>query len=319
MNKFLWIPGEGVDVLALERLRSHFKRPAEPMGEAWFMGEQRHMFCELLGDISKLSANELQEPLEEIASGTSCFGPRKEWNVWYHYLLGTLLPRGHEAYIEDILEYLITGFIALYPNGVHQAPYKEFQDDVLLTLGLCMMDRHCWNGADIAIGKILHRSNNNPNQVWCWWDSSGDFSASMFFCLKYLPEPLVEGWLRSILAIPSPHWRAQLLVWMVGAHDILNNVIKWPSEFPEGVIPSVSWAWSHCLKSDLAISNEGGELPMASLLPESSRLQALNVFHSYFSEELYLEWLLCISEVPYLEEELAEIPNIFENLYVKPR
>ncbi len=49
------------------------------------------------------------------------------------------------------------------------------------------MDRNCWEDNDIELGKLLHRSNNNPNQVWMWWDASGDFSSSMFFCLKYLP------------------------------------------------------------------------------------------------------------------------------------
>ena len=111
-----------------------------------------------------------------------------------------------------------TNFMALYPNGVHREPYRGFRDDAVLTLGRCMMDGQCWNGPDIAVGTVLHPSNNNPNRVWGWWDASGDFAASMFFCLKYLPASLVETWLRSVLEITSPHWRAQVVVWMVGAH-----------------------------------------------------------------------------------------------------
>eukprot|EP01034_Spumella_vulgaris_P037082 gene37082-45745_t len=177
------------------------------------------------------------QPLVELASGTSSFGPMKEWNNWYHYLLGALVPRSHEAFVSYLLESLLTGFMAIYPNGIYREPYEGM----------------CWNGTDIAIGKVLRKSNNNPNHVWAWWDASGDFAASMFFCLKYLPESSVEPWLRSVFDIPSPHCRAA----------------------------------------------------------------ALNVVRSYFNQNRFLEWLECISTVPYLESELAEIPSTFEALYVR--
>lgn len=317
MDHFVWTPGNGIHTAALNRLRSNFKRPIEPMGEAWFMDEERRYYPELLGSIDSLSPYELQEPLEEIASGTSSFGPHDEWRAWYHFLLGKILPRNHEAFVSPLLELLITGFMTLYPNGVHSSPYKGFRDDALLTLGCCMMDSGCWNGTEIALGKILHRSNSNPNRVWCWWDASGDFSASMFFCLKYLPTSLVKGWLQSVLDIPSPHWRAQVLVWMVGAHDLLNKRVQWPSEFPENARPSVCWEWSHCLRPELAIAEVAGGSPMASFLPDESRFQALQLLGSHFTEDVYLEWLSSISSVPYLEEELAEIPAKFESLYVR--
>ncbi len=317
MKQFLWIPGEGVDRLALARLRSHFERPSEPMGEAWFMGTERRMFDELLGDLDALSTPELQKPLGEIATGTGSFGPYKEWNSWYHYLLGQALPRSHESYVSYLLETFVTSFVALYPNGVYREPYKGFREDALLTLGRCMMDGQCWNGSDIAVGELLHKSNNNPAQIWRWWDSSGDFAASMFFCLKYLPEELLEPWLESVLAIPSPHWRAQVMVWMVGAHDILNAKIGWPSQFSDLARPAVSWDWSHCLSPKLATTDDSGALPTDHLIPASSRSRALKVFGAYFVEDVFLEWLTCISTVPYLEAEMAEIPTTFEQLYVR--
>lgn len=191
MEQFLWTPGNGVDPFALGRLRAHFPRPTEPMGEAWFMGDERRMFRELLGSLDAITTRDLQEPLAEISTGTGSFGPMKEWNTWYHYLLGALLPRNHESFVSYLLESLLTGFMAIYPNGIYREPYKGFREDVLLTLGRCMMDSMCWNGSDIAIGKVLRQSNNNPNHVWVWWDASGDFTASMFFCMKYLPESSV--------------------------------------------------------------------------------------------------------------------------------
>lgn len=317
MEQFLWTPGDGVDPLALGRLRAHFPRPTEPMGEAWFMGDERRMFRELLGNLDEISARDLQEPLAEIATGTGSFGPMEEWNTWYHYLLGALLPRNHESFVSYLLESLLTGFMAIYPNGIHREPYKGFQEDVLLTLGRCMMDSMCWNGSDIAIGKVLRQSNNNPNHVWVWWDASGDFAASMFFCLKYLPESSVEPWLRSVFDIPSPHWRAQVIVWLVGAHGILNNVIRWPSEFSMEARPYIGWEWSHCLKVEMAAADDSGAPPVPTFIPEAARTSALNVVQSYFSENRFLEWLDCISTVPYLESELAEIPSTFEMLYVR--
>ncbi len=65
-----------VDARAWRRslgLRSHFRRPSKPMGEAWFMGDGRQMFPQLLGDLGRLSTEELQEFLAEIASGTTRF------------------------------------------------------------------------------------------------------------------------------------------------------------------------------------------------------------------------------------------------------
>lgn len=314
---FLWTPGHGVDPSALQRLQAHFRRPADPMGEAWFMGDERRMFPELKGNLDEIPTYDLQESLEEIASGTSAFGPLREWNEWYHYLLGQLLPRSHESFVSYLLESLITGFMAVYPNGIYRERYKGFREDVLHTLGRCMMDSSCWNGSDIAVGKVLRQSDNNPNRVWGWWNASGDFSASMFFCLKYLPESSVESWLRSVFDIPSPHWRAQIIIWLVGAHGILTNAIRWPSEFSLEARPHIDWEWSHCLKAEMAAADDSGAPPTPTFIPEASRAAALSLAQSYFSENVFLEWLDCISTVPYLEKELAEIPSTFETLYVR--
>lgn len=281
------------------------------------MGEERRMFHELLGNLDAMTTRDLQEPLTEIASGTSSFGPMEEWNNWYHYLLGALLPRHHEVCVSYLLESLLTGFMAIYPNGIYREPYKGFREDVLLTLGRCMMDSTCWDGSDIAIGKVLHRSNKNPSHIWGWWDASGDFAASMLFCLKYLPESSVEPWLRSVFDIPSPHWRAQVIVWLAGAHGMLNDVIRWPSEFSIEARPYIGWEWSHCLKVGLARTDDSGASPVPTFIPEAARISALKVVRSYFSENRFLEWLDCIATVPYLESELAGIPSTFEMRYVR--
>src|SRR5687767_8541954 len=83
MEEYLWIPGRGIDLTALQRMRSQFPKPSKPMGEAWFMGEERRMFTVLLPHLNDISTFDMQTPLTEIASGFSCFGPLEEWSDWY--------------------------------------------------------------------------------------------------------------------------------------------------------------------------------------------------------------------------------------------
>lgn len=281
------------------------------------MGEERRLFPELQGDLSTLTAWQLQEPLEEIAAGTSSFGPLPEWREWYHYLLGRLVVRGHEAFVSSLLESLITAFMAIYPNGVHASPYPEFREDVLDTLGRCMMAPQCWSEDGITVGSMLHRSDNNPARVWRWWDASGDFSASMFFCLKYLPAQLVGTWFSSVLAIESPHWRAQCMVWLVGSHELLAGEIDWPSQLPDDAYPSIAWNWSHCLGPHLASQDDSGAQPVESFLPVSSRQAVLSLARKFFSEGAFLTWIESIGGVSYLSDELAALPSTFESLYVR--
>jgi len=287
------------------------------MGEAWFMGEQRRMFPELQGDLADLTAWDLQIPLGEIATGTSSFGPFEEWREWYHYLLGQLIPRSHEAFAYPLLELLVTGFVSQYPNGIHRPPYPEFGQDVLSTLGRCVMEPQCWSGDQIVIGSFLQRSNNNPAHTWCWYNASGDLSASLFLCLKYLPTSSVATWFRSVLDIPSPHWRAQIITWLVGARELLLGLKKWPSELETGAYPGVDWDWSHCLRPELATNDDSGAPPMTCWLPDEACYRVLEEVRLYFTDDKFLLWLESISSVKYLQQELAQIPTSFERLYLK--
>ena len=316
MKEFLWIPGDGYDGAALKRMQMHVVMPSEPMGEAWFMGQGRFIFDYLSEDIKKIPVKDLMKPLEEIASGTNSFGYHDEWKSWFHYLLGQLIPRSHDHYSEYLLEYLITGFITQYPDGINNQPYKGFQTDVLNTLGKCIMDEECWNCNNITKRGILWPSNKNPNKVWYWWNASGYFSSSLFFCLKYLPTEIVSRWFKSVLEIESPFWMAQLFVWLVGVNKILKNEIKQPSEFSENDRPYVAWPWSHCITGNNSADNASSKYVNAHLIPEANRTSVLRVIEEEITEALYFEWLSSISEHDYLESELAEIPDRFASLYI---
>lgn len=287
------------------------------MGEAWFMGDERYMFDYLRGDLEQISVRGLMRPLEEIASGTHSFGVLEEWNVWFHYLLSQLIPRAHEHHVDYLLEYLVTAFVTQYPAGVRNEPYQGFHLDVLNTLGKSIMDRQCWDGNEIVLGRILWPSNNNPRKVWLWWEASGDFSASMFFCLKYLPSHAIPDWLRSVLRIESAHWRAQLIVWFVGAHKVLTGEIAQPSELKDGDgAPGITWEWSHVLNGEYTGDYGPNSPPADAFLPDESRIQALNTINEEATEELLLNWLSSIEKYDYLESELGDIPSRFADLYV---
>jgi hypothetical protein len=315
MKEFFWQPGLGIDAAALARLKRHFPRPAKPMGEAWFMGDERQMYPELAGDLSSLTARNLQRPLSEITGGLSNFGAYPEWCSWYHFLLGQLVERSHEEHVSSLLESLVSGFMAMYPGSAADQPYAGFFDDALLTLGRCLMAPACWTGQEIVVGSFLHRSNDNPAGVWRWWDASGDFSASMFFCLKYLPPSCIDGWLRSALAISSPHWRAQMLVWLVGAHDAMQGHIASPSALSFDARPKVVWEDCWCL-IPVGTGAQPGREAAPGFLPQQNCHLALQVIGDWFNDDVFLDWLASIGSVDYLATELADIPSRFEHLYL---
>ena len=106
------------------------------------------------------------------------------------------------------------------------------------------------------------------------------------------------------------------MVWFVGAHELLNSAVRWPSEFAVQARPDIGWEWSHCLRPELATTDDSGAPPAAAFIAEGVRATALRVMRSYFTEDRFLEWLDGISSVPYLAAELVEIPSTVEALYV---
>jgi hypothetical protein len=106
------------------------------------------------------------------------------------------------------------------------------------------------------------------------------------------------------------------MVWFVGAYDMLTGAERWPSEFSMEAHPYIGWEWSHCLRWELTTTDDSGAPLAAAFIAEGVRATALRALKSYFTEDRFLVWLDCISTIPYLAAELAEIPSTFEALYV---
>jgi hypothetical protein len=142
-------------VNALERLALKVDRPREAMGEAWFMGAERDMYAYLLErPLEELSEGELEESLREIASGNSCFGPMREWKVWLDYLAAHLVPICLRPRHGNLQEVLCTAVMAQYHSGFHDAPYPQFGEDLLATVGQCIMHPTKWDGQRPMLGRI---------------------------------------------------------------------------------------------------------------------------------------------------------------------
>ncbi|MCD9026719.1 hypothetical protein LDO26_00630 [Luteimonas sp. BDR2-5] len=278
------------------------------MGESWFMGETRRMFDALMGDPETVPPDELHDALQDIAAGTHAFGAVEEWQTWFHYLLPRVVPRAHELVFWPLLEMTVTAFITQYPRGIVEASYPRFREDVLVTLGRAMMAPACWRDGRIVLGTLLRRQKW-PSGIWGWHDASGDLSASLFLHLKYLVPEEVPGWMASVLAIACPYWRAQLLVWCVGAHGALTGRVDAPANFREPGVPSVEWVWSHCLDQHFP-----GE--PAPFFPRANCQAALDAIAATMDETKLLEWVLSIAEDAELEAELFDIPDRFRALYL---
>jgi|GEM_PF-6490144 len=204
-----------------------------------------------MGDLSQVPLDKIQKVLDEAVSGPQCFGYRQEWDDWFHYLLVHGIPRSHEQYVHYLLENQISGVMANYPDLDDGEPYPGFIIDLLDTLGQVLMSPQLWQEGRIIHGKTLHDYCSYRRPDLYWLHSSGDFSASMFFCLKYLHPTQIRPWLESVFAIDCPHWQAQLFIWLTGAYEVIfsDRLRQAPSTLdfchPQVPYPSVSWHSDH--------------------------------------------------------------------------
>ena len=97
---------------------------------------------------------------------------------------------------------------------------------------------------------------------------------------------------------------------------MLKGRTLWPSELDGCARPAVTWEYSHGLRSGLAEFDESGAPAMAAFLPEAARDAVLTAVRAQFTDNVFLDWLESIGEVPELQRELGEIPSAFEALYV---
>jgi len=305
----LWIPGMEPDPAALQRLKDHFRKPAQPMGEAWFMGERR-FFTELMTqDSSQWELGLIESALIALASGPGCFGVLKEWTDWLHYLLPRLLERIEGWEWMEVYESLVTAFMARYPDERGEYPYAPFLEDVLKTLGRVPMSASNWkDGRLVARGLI---SVMEDSALGPFLSCGGTISVALFLHLKYLDEASFPEWLASVLPIDDPVWRFKIVLWISKSKDLLlqpdqqPGVLEFESSFGSG------WQGSWCLM--------GGN-PSSEVDPSQLAVPFLSDARRQLFREEIRRHLTCESldrldvEIAELERSQVEIYGIREQL-----
>ena len=293
------------------------------MGEAWFMAEKREMYPSLLErDVAEHSIEDLQKFLRQIASGLSSFGHSDSWSDWYGYLLPRCLPRAFERdniYVGGyLLEHLVTGFMSVSPNSSDMWGYSSFKDDALITLGRAIMAPELWPNGPRASAGCLHPRKSSRTQYPVWATASGDFAASMFFCLKYLEVNEVPHWIGSVFAIECPHWRTQILAWLCGAENFFDGTMTQPTELNNYYGPQVEWELSLIIDGRNNAYNESEEpSEPIEFLPAANLSCCRETVTEILDEALLSDWLESLMDFEYLFDHVtdAEIPEMLQKFY----
>jgi hypothetical protein len=310
VENYQWIPGCGPSATSLKRMRERIKKPDEPMGEAWFMSSERRLYSEMMEqDPLTLSSSYLGRVLEEIASGTKCFGHFEEWDQWFHFLLPALIERNHESWV---LEDTLATFFNVFDNGITEI-YDGFRDDVINTLSLCLMKSELWFDWVDEVTKMKTRRPKflfdfGVTRGWNFRKTRAEVSISMFFCLRYLRPEEIAGWVKSLAAINDPFWQAHLLVWLVGFNDFINlPPTTW--QRLKKAAPNVSWG--HVSLIEPASDKR-------DFLPEVNVQAFLDKVRQEISSETLFQWIDSFSHWPVLKETLWDIPDIYFDKFISP-
>ncbi|UZW62557.1 hypothetical protein [Lysobacter enzymogenes] len=299
---YFWTPGTGPDPQALQRLRALTRLPKQAMGEAWFMSENRGRFFSLMHDDPRQWPElDLRNALFELSSGISCFGPRREWQLWCAFLL----PRSLEL-LDTIDAYdarhlhpaLVTATLMnlAQPAFPHLPP--PLSRDLLDTLGRAMFAPSLW-----LDGRICE-------QAWCrpfgrtvhgdMIDPSHSFAASCTLALKLLDPAQIPGWLASALAIDDPYWRAAWVVWLHAAAPMILDGL-YPDELdldeqrdwkPDTARdPNLAvWEYSHTIRREACIRVPGQDAP--AFIDPSNRHAFVAALRSLLGRGRLEQWSL---------------------------
>jgi hypothetical protein len=277
-------------------MQNHFPKPSAPMGEAWFMGERKIRDYLMTVPPSAISTDDLHDCLWDIASGTSCFGHREEWEKWFRFLLPTLILRGHERWAFDFLiEHVATAFIQVFWVDIPEE-YPSFRQDVSLAMCQHLMRSEFWGPHPQVVGEPASRvprfliDRDEGEEVLYGWslkEAPGVFSAAMCTCLKYLAAQDIGSWVTSLLAIRHPYWRVAFLTWLQGAQDLLHEQIPRPSTM-NAAEPRIGWEMSHVIEPDNP-TPAGFNAPEQFLRPENTST-FLSEVRRHITPALLQEW-----------------------------
>ncbi len=301
---YRWTPGIGPDVDVLARLSRDAPRPRAPMGEAWFMGDERRLFVELLEDeIAEVPVSLLSEAIDEMATGPCHFGPHAEWRAWYLHLLPRVIPLALSTDRCWIVDDLVTATISQYPDGLAAARELEARD-VLDTLCRALMHPSRWrDGTFAACAK----------DAWAWRHAIGQLTSTTLLCVKLLHASLIDDWVGSVFAIADPRWRALVLAWLVEARPLLADDDVQPAEF-EPLAPAIGWGSGACLKGNYSGSH-GEPVERIAFLPLESKRAFRRAVAAQLASTTAQEWDLTTAAVDDFGVDLGDLVTLAARAY----
>jgi hypothetical protein len=308
---FEWRPGVGPSSSAIENLKRKFpKHPARPPGEAWFMGDKREMYTELIDlSIKDVPVEILYKFLDDWTRGLDSFPDAvaeiELWISWFKYTLPYLVLRAHERRFSDrLLELIISAFMRIFGERI-DGQYPGFRRDALETIGQALMKTEFW-GENGNINLWCDVWHNGEGELSLAPSCSGVISSSICFCLMYLPASNIYAWTKSLLSIECEYFRAHFLVWLVGTYQILSETSTSETTFCFNAMNNarffINWNGS--------LSLEETNPP----IPEDNIARFLATIRSDLSAQMLNEWSEQIAQV-YDLGELTKRFGIFE--YVK--
>lgn len=237
------MPGEGPDAEALARLQRRFPRPRVPMGEAWFMSDERRMYASLLSpDPATWSRDDLRGALWALASGPGCFGHMREWSLWFPYLVHAALPFVRGPAFDSLYGALVSAVMVHCPDPASSPHGDRFIDDVLGTLGRMPMAQVCWDERRWT-SRNAFPTIDHTVQGWVLMDH-GNLQAACTLMARYIDQSTLDAWLASALEIDDPLWRAGMVSWLAHVVPLFEDPSRWPAALDIG--PG-GWESSHCI------------------------------------------------------------------------
>lgn len=232
---YRWIPGQGPDADALRRLRERAPRPKKPMGEAWFMGDERAMYAGLMQpDPQAWSRRELENALDALTSGPRSFDHSHEWSGWFDFLLPRILERPDDSRHYPLL---VTAVFVHCLDPALPGRDPGFRRDLLDTLGRRLMAPSCWPSTQAAGNDGLLRPLESGFYAI---HAGGAISAACCLVLRYLDEASIDGWIASVLAIDDAAWRCAFVVWLAGAAPLMFDGVQ-PEHMDNPTYLDIGW------------------------------------------------------------------------------
>ncbi|MCI0713575.1 MAG: hypothetical protein L0154_25690 [Chloroflexi bacterium] len=266
---FKWIPGQGINQDAIDRIQDHITRPVNVIDAFVFGEEDREQFQTLVNsELNRWNLGIADSFLSEV----NAHRLHKYWHDWILYMLRAFVSTSPDG--QHTVD-LVNAFIharQLFDPGL----YIGFHNDLLQTRGMMLMAPQYWDGDDLS------------NEWWEFDCEMGRYDcefydllhSQMFLVLSYIKESAIPGWVQSIAAIAGEQWQFEVNLWLsklAKFHYYIHHPseAKWPGWRPQSTpdrdkvayyIEAAGLNWHpSSVGQDIPIDNIDDFIPMTNI------------------------------------------------------